>query len=77
MGTAPDGPYVPAGPDASVTLRHGPLRAGHPDPELSRAVLCWMVLSWTGVKWELVKVVPDSAAAKRLMRSRKAGPEPW
>ncbi|WP_050515196.1 DUF6087 family protein [Streptomyces rimosus] len=56
----------------AVTLRDGPPRAAHLDPQLPRAVL-----RWTGVKWELVKVVPDLAAAQRLMRPRKAGPEPW
>ncbi|MFF1715768.1 DUF6087 family protein [Streptomyces sp. NPDC058268] len=56
----------------AVTLREGPPRAAHLDPELPRAVL-----RWTGSEWKLVQVVPDLEAAQRLMRPQKAGPEPW
>ncbi|MEU2792584.1 DUF6087 family protein [Streptomyces sp. NPDC007100] len=56
----------------AVTLREGPPRAAHLDPELPRAVL-----RWTGTKWQLVKVVDDLKAARDLMRPQKPGPEPW
>ncbi|MFD7162959.1 DUF6087 family protein [Streptomyces violascens] len=56
----------------AVTLREGPQRAAHLDPELPRAVL-----RWSGEAWVLVKVVPNLAAAKKLMHPKTTGPEPW
>ncbi|MFE0063277.1 DUF6087 family protein [Streptomyces sp. NPDC059003] len=61
----------------AVTLREGPPRAAHLDPELPRAVM-----RWSGKKtgWKLVKVVPNLAAAQEFMRpkdTKKPKLEPW
>jgi hypothetical protein len=56
----------------AVTLREGPSRAAHLDPEMPRAVV-----RWTGEAWVLVKVVPNLVAAKKLMHPKTSGPEPW
>ncbi|MER5302245.1 DUF6087 family protein [Streptomyces lasiicapitis] len=65
------GTYRP-GRMRAVTLREGPQRAAHLDPDLPRAVL-----RWTGQEWTLVRVVADLEAAKALMHPEPAGPEPW
>ncbi|WP_369380371.1 DUF6087 family protein [Streptomyces sp. cg36] len=56
----------------AVTLRDGPKRAAHLDPELPRAVF-----RWTGTGWEHVATVDNLKAAQDLMRPAKPGPEPW
>ncbi|MFD7337538.1 DUF6087 family protein [Streptomyces violascens] len=60
------------GPHAGGDPAGGLSRAAHLDPEMPRAVV-----RWTGEAWVLVKVVPNSVAAKKLMHPKSSGPDPW